>query len=259
MRALLIGDIMGKPGRRALEAVLPQLREEEALDLVIANGENAAGGYGLTAETTDAILDAGVDIITSGNHIWDQREVISLMESELPILRPANYPVGAPGRGMLRMGDAVVINLQGRVFMPEGTDSPWTVVDDLLAQLEDDPPRYVFVDFHTEATSEQTAMGWYLDGRVSAVVGTHTHVPTADTRILPKGAAYVTDLGMTGALHSIIGSNPDDVLARFLTAMPRRLNVASGAGPVQFNSVLVELDDLTGLAKQIRRVDRVTP
>ncbi|MCE2470184.1 MAG: YmdB family metallophosphoesterase, partial [Dehalococcoidia bacterium] len=157
MRALLIGDIMGKPGRRALEAVLPQLREEEALDLVIANGENAAGGYGLTAETTDAILDAGVDIITSGNHIWDQREVISLMESELPILRPANYPAGAPGRGMLRMGDAVVINLQGRVFMPEGTDSPWTVVDDLLAQLEDDPPRYVFVDFHTEATSEQTA------------------------------------------------------------------------------------------------------
>ena len=259
MRALLIGDIMGKPGRRALEAVLPQLREEEALDLVIANGENAAGGYGLTAETTDAILDAGVDVITSGNHIWDQREVISLMESELPILRPANYPAGAPGRGMLRMGDAVVINLQGRVFMPEGTDSPWTVVDDLLAQLEDDPPRYVFVDFHTEATSEQTAMGWYLDGRVSAVVGTHTHVPTADTRILPKGAAYVTDLGMTGALHSIIGSNPDDVLARFLTAMPRRLNVASGAGPVQFNSVLVELDDLTGLAKQIRRVDRVTP
>ena len=259
MRALLIGDIMGKPGRRALEAVLPQLREEEALDLVIANGENAAGGYGLTAETTDAILDAGVDVITSGNHIWDQREVISLMESELPILRPANYPAGAPGRGMLRMGDAVVINLQGRVFMPEGTDSPWTVVDDLLAQLEDDPPRYVFVDFHTEATSEQTAMGWYLDGRASVVVGTHTHVPTADACILPKGAAYVTDLGMTGALHSIIGSNPDDVLARFLTAMPRRLNVASGTGPVQFNSVLVELDDLTGLAKQIRRVDRVTP
>ena len=259
MRALLIGDIMGKPGRRALEAVLPRLREEEGLDLVIANGENAAGGYGLTAETADAILAAGADVITSGNHVWDQREVISLMEGEMPILRPANYPASVPGRGMLRMGDAAVINLQGRVFMPEGTDSPWTVVDDLLAQLEDDPPRYVFVDFHTEATSEQTAMGWFLDGRVSAVVGTHTHVPTADARVLPKGTGYVTDLGMTGALHSIIGSNPDDVLARFLTAMPRRLNVASGAGPVQFNAGLVELDDLTGLAKQISRVDRVTP
>ncbi|MDE2766037.1 MAG: TIGR00282 family metallophosphoesterase [Chloroflexota bacterium] len=259
MRALLIGDIMGKPGRRALEATLPRLREEESLDLVIANGENAAGGYGLTAETADAILAAGADVITSGNHIWDQREVLSLMEAELPILRPANYPEGAPGRGMLRVGDAVVINLQGRVFMPEGTDSPWTVVDDLLAQLEDDTPKYVFVDFHTEATSEQNAMGWYLDGRVSTVVGTHTHVPTADARVLPKGTAYVTDLGMTGAVHSIIGSNPDDVLARFLTAMPRRLNVAGGSGPVQFNAVLVELDGLSGLAKQIRRVDRVTP
>ena len=259
MRALLIGDIVGKPGRRSLEAVLPRMREEEALDLVIANGENAAGGFGLTAETADAILAAGADVITSGNHIWDQREIIPLMDGELPILRPANYPASAPGRGMLRMGDVAVINLQGRVFMPEGTDSPWTVVDDLLEQLADDPPRYVFVDFHTEATSEQTAMGWYLDGRASAVVGTHTHVPTADARILPKGTAYVTDLGMTGALHSIIGSNPDDVLARFLTAMPRRLSVAGGAGPVQFNAVLVELDDLTGLAKDMRRMDRLTP
>ena len=256
MRALLVGDIIGKPGRRALEAVLPDLRREEGIDLVVVNGENAAGGFGLTAETADAILDAGADVITSGNHIWDQREIIPLMDGELPLLRPANYPATAPGRGMLRIGPAAVINLQGRVFMPEGTDSPWTVVEDLLAELADDPPKVTLVDFHTEATSEQNAMGWFLDGRVSAVVGTHTHVPTADARILPKGTAYVTDLGMTGPVNSIIGSSPQDVLTRFLTALPRRLNVAEG-GPMQFNSVLVDIDDQTGLATAIRRVDRI--
>ena len=251
-----MGDVIGKPGRRALEAVLPGLRREEGIDLVVVNGENAAGGFGLTQDTADAILDAGADVITSGNHIWDQREIIPLMDGELPILRPANYPEGAPGRGMLRIGPTAVINLQGRVFMPEGTDSPWTVVEQLLADLEDDPPKFTLVDFHTEATSEQNAMGWFLDGRVSAVVGTHTHVPTADARILPKGTAYVTDLGMTGPVNSIIGSSPQDVLTRFLTALPRRLNVAEG-GPMQFNSVLIDIDDLTGLATAIRRVDRI--
>ena len=256
MRTLLVGDVVGKPGRRALEAVLPDLRREEDIDLVVVNGENAAGGFGLTQETADAILDAGADVITSGNHIWDQREIIPFMDGELPILRPANYPTSAPGRGMLRIGPAAVINLQGRVFMPEGTDSPWTVVDQLLTELADDPPKVTLVDFHTEATSEQNAMGWFLDGRVSAVVGTHTHVATADARILPKGTAYVTDLGMTGPVNSIIGSSPQDVLTRFLTALPRRLNVAEG-GPMQFNSVLIDIDDLTGLATGIRRVDRI--
>ncbi len=236
--------------------MLPDLRREEGIDLVVVNGENAAGGFGLTQDTADAILDAGADVITSGNHIWDQREIIPLMDGELPILRPANYPEGAPGRGMLRIGPAAVINLQGRVFMPEGTDSPWSVVEQLLADLEDDPPKFTLVDFHTEATSEQNAMGWFLDGRVSAVVGTHTHVPTADARILPKGTAYVTDLGMTGPVNSIIGSSPEDVLTRFLTALPRRLNVAEG-GPMQFNSVLIDIDDLTGLATAIQRVDRI--
>ncbi len=256
MRTLLVGDVVGKPGRRALEAVLPDLRREEDIDLVVVNGENAAGGFGLTQETADAILDAGADVITSGNHIWDQREIIPFMDGELPILRPANYPTSAPGRGMLRIGPAAVINLQGRVFMPEGTDSPWTVVEQLLTELADDPPKVTLVDFHTEATSEQNAMGWFLDGRVSAVVGTHTHVATADARILPKGTAYVTDLGMTGPVNSIIGSSPQDVLTRFLTALPRRLNVAEG-GPMQFNSVLIDIDDLTGLATSIRRVDRI--
>ena len=256
MRTLLVGDIVGKPGRRALEAVLPDLRREEDIDLVVVNGENAAGGFGLTQETADAILDAGADVITTGNHVWDQREIIPFMDGELPILRPANYPASAPGRGMLRIGPAAVINLQGRVFMPEGTDSPWTVVEQILIELEDDPPKVTLVDFHTEATSEQNAMGWFLDGRVSAVVGTHTHVATADARILPKGTAYVTDLGMTGPVNSIIGSSPQDVLTRFLTALPRRLNVAEG-GPMQFNSVLIDIDDLTGLATGIRRVDRI--
>lgn len=255
MRTLLVGDVIGKPGRRALEAVLPGLRDEEQIDFVVVNGENAAGGFGLTPDIADAILNAGADAITSGNHIWDQKSIIPHMDGELPILRPANYPPGTPGRGMIRFGPVAVINLQGRVFMPEGTDSPWTVVDELLEDLADDPPKVTLLDFHTEATSEQNAMGWYLDGRVSAVVGTHTHVPTADARILPRGTAYVTDLGMTGPVNSIIGSSPDDVLTRFLTAMPRRLNVAEG-GPVQFNSVLVETDDLTGLASGIRRVDR---
>lgn len=259
MRALMVGDVVGKPGRRALEEVLPALREEERLDFVVVNGENAAGGFGLTPETAEAILDAGADVITSGNHIWDQREILPHLEGELPILRPANYPAAAPGRGMLRLGPVAVINLQGRVFMPEGTDSPWTVVDTLLDSMEDDPPRFTLVDFHTEATSEQNAMGWYLDGRVSMVVGTHTHVPTADTRVLPKGTGYVTDLGMTGAVNSIIGTNPEDVLTRFLTAVPQRLNVASGGGPAQFNAVFVQLDDGTGLATEVRRVDRVVP
>ncbi len=256
MRVLLIGDIVGKPGRKALEAFLPDIRQTEKVDFVVANGENAAGGFGLTPEIAEAIFDAGVDVITSGNHIWDQREIFPLLDGESPIIRPANYPSVAPGRGIIRIGGVAVINLQGRVFMPEGTHSPWTVIDDLLDELSEDPPRVILVDFHTEATSEQNAMGWYLDGRISALVGTHTHVPTADAKLLPRGTGYVTDLGMTGPVNSIIGSRPDDVLSRFLTAMPKRLNVAEG-GPSQFNSVIVQIDETTGLANEIRRIDRI--
>ena len=253
---LMIGDLVGKPGRRALRRALPGLAQELNLDFVVANGENAAGGFGLTQETADEILAAGVDVITSGNHIWDNRDIVPWLDGELPILRPANYPHGAPGRGALRIGPVAVINLQGRVFMPEGLDSPFTTADALLEELERETAPVVLVDFHTEATSEQAALGWYLAGRVTAVVGTHTHVPTADARVLPGGTAFVSDLGMTGPVNSIIGTRVEDVLDRFLTAMPRRLNVAEG-GPVQFNSVLIEIDEATGKATQIRRVDRV--
>lgn len=240
----------------ALRAVLPVLRVELRVDFVVVNGENAAGGFGMTPETTDAIFNAGTDVITSGNHVFDQREIIPVLDGELPVLRPANYPATAPGRGMTRVRGVAVVNLQGRVFMPEGLDSPFQVADALLAQLEADPPKAILVDFHTEATSEQAALGWYLDGRVSAVVGTHTHVPTADVRVLPNGTAFVSDLGMTGPVYSIIGSRPDDVLDRFLTAMPRRLRTVED-GPGQFNGVLIVLDDLTGKATSIERVDRI--
>lgn len=255
LRVLMVGDVMGKPGRKALRHVLPGLKRELALDFVVVNGENAAAGFGLTDDTADELLDAGATVISGGNHTFDQRDFIPSLDGELPVLRPANYPVGTPGRGMLRAGPVAVINLQGRVFMPEGLDSPFRIADWLLEELEEDPPKAILVDFHTEATSEQGALGWYLDGRVSAVVGTHTHVPTADPHVLPEGTAFVTDLGMTGPVNSIIGSRVEDVLTRFLTAMPRRLNVAD-KGPLQFNSVFIEIDDLTGLATEIHRVDR---
>lgn len=257
MRILMVGDVVGRPGRRALKQLLPGLRRELGLDFVVVNGENAAAGFGLTDDTADEILAAGANVISGGNHIFDQREFIPSMDGELPVLRPANYPDTAPGRGHLRIGQVAVVNLQGRVFMPEGLDSPFAAADAILDKFEDDPPKAVLVDFHTEATSEQAALGWYLDGRVSAVVGTHTHVPTADARILPKGTAFVTDLGMTGPVNSIIGSKVEDVLARFLTAMPRRLNVADGRGPLQLNALFIETDDLTGMAVSVERVDRV--
>ena len=253
----MVGDVVGRPGRRALGRLLPGLRRELGLDFVVVNGENAAAGFGLTDETADEILAAGADVISGGNHTFDKREFIPSMDGELPVLRPANYPDTAPGRGYLRIGQVAVVSLQGRVFMPEGLDSPFRVADAVLEELAEDPPRVILVDFHTEATSEQAALGWYLDGRVSAVVGTHTHVPTADARILPKGTAFVTDLGMTGPVNSIIGSRVEDVLGRFLTAMPHRLNVAEGRGPLQLNALCIEIDDRTGLAVRVERADRV--
>lgn len=256
MRVLMVGDVVGRPGRRALDYVLPELRRELALDFVVVNGENAAAGFGLTDDTADELFAAGATVISGGNHTFDQRDFIPSLNGELPVLRPANYPEGTPGRGVVRVGSTVVINLQGRVFMPEGLDSPFKTADRLLDELEEQELKVILVDFHTEATSEQAAMGWYLDGRVSAVVGTHTHVPTADAKILPQGTAFVTDLGMTGPIDSIIGSKVEDVLSRFLTAMPRRLSVADNKGPMQFNSVFMVIDDATGLATEIHRVDR---
>ncbi|MBI4199617.1 MAG: TIGR00282 family metallophosphoesterase [Chloroflexi bacterium] len=252
MRILFIGDIIGKPGRRAVRSLVPGLRMELGLNLVVANGENAAGGFGLTQETAEELLDSGVDVITSGGHIWDQKEVIPYLESDVPVLRPLNYPPGVPGQGYRQVGDVLVVNLMGRVFMG-ALDCPFRAMDALLKSLSP-RPAVIAVDFHAEATSEKQGLGWYLDGRVTAVVGSHTHVATADPRILPKGTAFVTDLGMVGPINSIIGSNPDDVLARFLYQTPNRLAVAGG--PVRFNSVLVEVDGQARRATRIERVDR---
>lgn len=252
MRILFIGDIVGKPGRRAVHALVPGLRSEYNVGLVIANGENAAGGFGITVETGQEILASGVDVITTGGHVWDRKEAASYLDEEDRILRPLNYPPGVPGRGCLRFGDVMVVNLMGRVFMAS-LDCPFRSMDALLEGLP--RPPVVVVDFHAEATSEKQALGWYLDGRVSAVVGTHTHVATADPRILPRGTAYVTDLGMVGPINSVIGNDPHDVLDRFLYQTPNRLGVPGG--PVRFNSVLVDVNDETGRATGIQRVDKV--
>jgi 2',3'-cyclic-nucleotide 2'-phosphodiesterase len=254
LRILMIGDIIGKPGRQAVRALLPELRREYDIDLVIANGENTAGGFGITLETAYELLDCGVDVLTSGNHIWDQKEIIPHMDEGIPLIRPANYP-DAPGRGYWVQEGVMVMNLMGRVFMPP-LDCPFRTADAVLREARESEDFTVAVlDFHAEATSEKQGMGWYLDGRVSAVLGTHTHVGTVDARILPKGTAYLTDVGMTGPTNSVIGSSVDAVLDRFLTGMPQRLAVASG--PVMLNSVLIDVDRNTGKASAIQRIDRM--
>ena len=253
MRILMIGDIIGRPGRQALKAILPELRQELDIDFVIANGENTAGGFGITSDTAYELLDNGVDLLTSGNHIWDQKEIIPYMDEGLPLIRPANYP-NAPGRGYLIYDGIMVLNLMGRVFMP-ALDCPFRTADAILDEVaESENPKVIIVDFHAEATSEKQGLGWYLDGRVSAVLGTHTHVGTVDAKILPKGTAYLSDVGMTGPVNSVIGSNVGDVLERFLTGLPQRLNVASG--PSILNSALMDIDPETGKATSIQRIDR---
>jgi metallophosphoesterase (TIGR00282 family) len=249
----MIGDIIGRPGRRAVRSLVPELRDEYDIDLVIANAENTAGGFGLTLDTAEELLNSGVDVLTSGNHIWDQKEIIPHMDEGLPLLRPANYP-DSPGRGYLVQDGVMVVNLMGRVFMAP-LECPFRTADDLLRETEaPDRPKVIIVDFHAEATSEKQGLGWYLDGRVSAVLGTHTHVGTVDARILPRGTAYLTDVGMTGPVNSVIGSDTGPVLERFLTGMPQRLTVASG--PVTMNSVLIDVDRDTGQATAIQRIDR---
>ena len=256
MRVLVIGDVIGKPGRRAVQTLVPQLRQEFNLDLVIANGENMAGGFGITPDTAQELLESEVDVITSGNHIWKQKEIIPYINEEWPLIRPANYPPGTPGRGHIQVGRVGVLNLMGRVFMA-ALDCPFRAAQQALDEMKEvSPPKVIIVDFHAEATSEKQAMGWYLDGRVSAVVGTHTHVGTADTRILPKGTAFVTDVGMTGPYNSVIGSEVGPVLDQFITQMPFRLNVPSH-GPAILNSVLVDIDESDGRATNIQRVDRM--
>ena len=250
MLILAIGDIIGKPGRQAVQKLLPDLRQQYGLDLVIANGENTAGGLGLTSTIAKELIKAGVDVLTSGNHIWAQKEIIPYLDGEMPILRPLNYPPGVPGRGCVVKGQATVVNLIGRTFMGD-FDCPFRAMDKLLAELGPKPP-VIIVDFHAEATSEKMAMGRYLDGRVSAVLGTHTHVGTTDAQLLPQGTAYVTDIGMTGPINSVIGDDIESVLRRFLTAIPHRLSV--GKGKVMLNAVLVRIDDDSGRALSIDRI-----
>jgi len=246
----VVGDVIGRPGRRAVEALLPDLRQQYGLDLAIANAENVAGGLGLTSTTAKALLDAGVDVLTSGNHIWAQKEIVPYLDGEMPILRPLNYPPGVPGRGYIVTGQTMVVNLMGRTFM-DNFDCPFRAMDKLLAELKDRPP-VIIIDFHAEATSEKMAMGRYLDGRVSAVLGTHTHVGTIDAQLLPGGTAYVTDIGMTGPVDSIIGDDAEAVIRRFLTIIHHRLSV--GKGKIAFNAVLVRVDDNSGKAIGIDRV-----
>ncbi len=255
----MVGDIVGKPGRRAVRSLVPGLRHELGLDVVIANAENAAGGKGLTLQTTNELLGCGVDVLTSGNHIWAQKEIFPYLDGELPIVRPLNYSPYTPGRGYMvwsnpQIGDVqvLVVNLAGRTFMGDA-DCPFRAMDQLLEKLHDRPP-FIVVDFHAEATSEKNAMGFYLDGRVSAVLGTHTHVGTVDAKILPKGTAFITDIGMVGPADSVIGDDVESVIQRFLTQMPHRLSVGEGAS--LFNSVFIEIEQSTGRAISISRIDR---
>lgn len=254
----MIGDVVGRPGRNALKEGVPALREEHGIDFVVANGENSAGGAGITQKTFAEMTGAGVDVITSGNHIYRQRDVMGLLAGEEDrIVRPANYAPRAAGRGMTIRPDAAgrrigVLNLQGRVFMAP-TEDPFELADRAVAELRKECD-VVLVDFHGEATSEKKAMGWFLDGRVGAVVGTHTHVPTADATVLPKGTAYVTDLGMTGPHASCLGVRTEIVLKKFLTGMPVRFDVAED--DVRLQGLLIEIDETTGLARSVLRIDR---
>ena len=250
----MIGDIIGKPGRKAVTELLPGLCREYDIDLVIGNGENAAGGKGLTLNTARELFDSGINVITTGNHIWAHKEIIPYLNGNLAILRPLNFSPVTPGHGYLSKEGTLVVNIIGRTFVGN-FDCPFRAMDYLLSEL-DKKPNIIIVDFHAEATSEKVAMGRYLDGRVSAVFGTHTHVGTIDARILPGGTAYVTDVGMVGPVDSIIGDDPDSVLSRFLTQIPSRLSV--GKGIVSLDAILVEVDEDTGKAINISRIQKTT-
>ncbi|MGH2405410.1 MAG: TIGR00282 family metallophosphoesterase [bacterium] len=254
MRILVIGDIHGKPGRRILRARLAGLRKTHGADLVIANGENAAGGAGITTDVVGEIFGSGVEVITGGNHTWHNREAYETLDAESRLLRPANYPPGAPGHGtaIVDVGGTPVgvLNLQGRIFM-QGIDDPFRAGREHAERLREQAP-VVIVDFHAEATSEKIALGWFLDGRVSALVGTHTHVQTADERVLPGGTAYISDVGMTGPRNGVIGMEREGIVERFLTQLPVRFTVAPG--PAQLNAVVLDVDESSGRARTIHRI-----
>jgi metallophosphoesterase (TIGR00282 family) len=254
MNILMVGDVFGEPGRRALQTLLPRLKREHAIDVTVVNVENAAAGFVVTPQLCRDFLDQGVDVMTSGNHIWDKKEIIAYIAKENLLLRPANFPVGTPGSGHVTVKSGphrvAVLNLMGRVFM-QPNDCPFRKADEIVPELRRETP-VVVVDMHCEATSESQAMGWYLDGRVSAVVGTHRHVQTADERILPGGTAYITDLGMTGPVDSVIGVDKAIILERFLTQMPVKFEPAKG--PAALHGVVIAVDPETGRASSIQRL-----
>ena len=254
MRILFVGDVVGRPGRSAIGALLPSLRTELKTDLVIVNGENAAGGAGLTADIANEFHERGADVVTNGNHVWDQRTFLKDIDALDFCLRPINLAPGNPGRGWLVTKNVLVANAIGRTFMAPA-DDPFRAMDALLEELGERAPRVRILDWHAEATSEKNAMAWHLDGRFSAVVGTHTHVPTADTKVLPQGTAFVSDTGMVGPRDSVLGVDAAIIVQRFRDGMPHRFEVASG--PVQFNSVLIDVDESSGRARSIERVDRL--
>ncbi len=256
-KILFIGDVVGKPGRQCLKQLLPKYQQQYQLDLVLANGENAAGGRGLTQKAWEEMKTDGVDILTSGNHIWDNADVFNFIDGEAHLLRPVNFSTAVPGKGwsLYRYGNTeiAVINLAGKVFMPP-VDCPFDAVEKTLAILyKKHNPSIIIVDFHAEATSEKMAMGWFLDGKVAAVLGTHTHIQTADERILPKGTAYITDVGMTAPRDSVIGVDKDKALFKFLTGMPVSLRVTPSS-EVQLNAVLLFLDEQQGKSLKIERI-----
>jgi len=255
MRILFIGDIVGKPGRRAVHELLPELINGYQIDFVIANGENAAAGFGITREIVEDLFENRIDVLTMGNHVWDKKEILDFINDYESLIRPANYPGSAPGRGSVVMPSIKgyhigVLNLMGRVFM-HPLECPFRTAEQEIEKIRK-RTKIILVDIHAEATSEKIAMGWFLDGKVTAVVGTHTHVQTADDRILPGGTAYITDVGMTGPFDSVIGTRKEIVLERFLTQIPNRFDVAKG--DVRLQAVLIDVDEKTGSALSIERL-----
>jgi metallophosphoesterase (TIGR00282 family) len=256
MQILFIGDIVGKPGRQAVASFLPDLQKEYKFDLIIANAENASGGRGLTKEVAHELYDCGIHFLTMGNHVWDQKEIVKFIDDERRLIRPANYPKGVPGKGygyVIQNGIKTgIINLSGRIFLSP-LENPFTMVMQLVNTIAAETP-VIIVDFHAEATSEKVALGWLLNGKVSAVLGTHTHIQTADARVLDQGTAYITDVGMTGPRDSVLGVKKEIVINNFLTQMPARFEVAGGT--IQINAVVLDIDEKTGKTRQVTPIQR---
>src|SRR5499433_530440 len=260
LTVLMLGDIVGEPGRSAVIARLPELKGKHALDFIIVNGENAAGGRGITGKITIDLLHAGVSVITTGDHIWDQKEILSFIDTEPRLLRPVNYPGGAPGSGSIILetakGKVGVINVQGRTFMQPILDNPFRALEAAVTKMRDETPN-IIIDAHAETTSEKIALGRFLDGKVSAVIGTHTHVQTADEQIFPGGTAFLCDGGFTGPHDSVIGREVGPVVQRFLTAMPQKFEVAKGR--IMLQGALIDIEEASGRARKIERVSEALP